>query len=224
MTMTKAITIATQAFAQRSLRAATVALLSSIVLAACGGGAQTTDNPLAQGPGNNNDAVYTGPVARDAEVLKFQQEFWINAKTTDRCGTCHNESVGRMPTFVRNDDVNMAYDEAVTVTNTQQPSMSRLVEKVGEPPIGHNCWVADPGVCGTIMTTWIENWVGAAAGGGREIVLTAPPDRDPSDSKNFPTGPALFEQFVYTPILAEYCDGCHSSESPTAQQPYLRRT
>ena len=160
--MTKAIRIATQALAQRSMRAATAALLTSIFLAACGGGAQTTDNPLSQGPGNNNDTVYTGPVARDADVLKFQQEFWTNAKTTDRCGSCHNESVGQVPMFVRNDDVNMAYDEAVTVTNTQQPSLSRIVEKVSEAPIGHNCWVADPGVCGTIMTTWIENWVGSA--------------------------------------------------------------
>jgi hypothetical protein len=219
--MNKAIGIADWPVNGRTLRNSAVAALASIVLAACGGGAQTTENPLSQGPGNNNDAVYTGPVARDADVLKFQQEFWINAKTTDRCGSCHNESVGQVPMFVRNDDINMAYDEAVTVTNVQQPSLSRIVEKVSEPPIGHNCWVADPGVCGTIMTTWIENWVGAAAGGGRQIVLTAPPDRDPSDSKNFPPDPALFEQFVYTPILAEYCDGCHSSESPTAQQPYF---
>ena len=219
--MNKAIGIADWPVVTRALKSGAVAALASIVLAACGGGAQTTENPVSQGPGNNNNAVYTGPVARDADVLKFQQEFWINVKTTDRCGSCHNESVGQVPMFVRNDDINMAYDEAVTVTNVQQPSLSRIVEKVSEPPIGHNCWVADPGVCGTIMTTWIENWVGAAAGGGRQIVLTAPPDRDPSDSKNFPTDPALFEQFVYTPILAEYCDGCHSSESPTAQQPYF---
>ena len=219
--MTRAIRIATRALGQRSLRAATVAVLSSVVLAACGGGAQTTDNPLSQGPGSDNDAVYTGPVAENADVLKFQQEFWGNAKSTDRCGSCHNESVGQLPMFVRNDDVNMAYAEAVTVTNSQQPSLSRIVEKVSSMSERHNCWVADPGVCGTIMTTWIENWVGSAAGGGRQIVLTAPPDRDPSDSKNFPVSPALFEQFVYTPILAEYCAGCHSSESATAQQPYF---
>ena len=219
--MKKAIGIAAWPVKSRALQSGAVAALASILLAACGGGAQTTENPLSQDPGNNNDTLYTGPVARDADVLKFQQEFWINAKTTDRCGSCHNESVGQVPMFVRNDDVNMAYDEAITVTNTQQPSLSRIVEKVSEAPLGHNCWVADPGVCGTIMTTWIENWVGAAAGGGRQIVLTPPPDRSPSDSKNFPSDPALFEQFVYTPVLALYCDGCHSSESPTAQQPYF---
>ncbi|MGI9233038.1 MAG: LamG domain-containing protein, partial [Woeseiaceae bacterium] len=217
--MTNAIGIATQALGHRSLRATMVALLSSVVLAACGGGAQTTDNPLSQNPGNNNNnSVYTGPVARDADVLKFQQEFWSNAKTTDRCGSCHNESVGQVPTFVRNDDVNMAYDEAVTVTDTQQPSLSRVVEKVSA---GHNCWVADSAVCGSIMTTWIENWVGSAAGGGRQIVLTPPVSSDPSSSKNFPDDPAAFQQLIHTPILAQYCSDCHSSQSPNAQQPYF---
>ena len=228
MTMTRAIRIATRALGQRSLRAATVALLSSVVLAACGGGAQTTDNPLSQGPGNNNDAVYTGPVAENAEVLKFQQEFWVNAKTTDRCGSCHNESVGQLPMFVRNDDVNMAYAEAVTVTNTDQPSLSRIVEKVSSMTERHNCWVADPGVCGTIMTTWIENWVGAAAGGGRQIVLLPPESVEPGESLNFPpdaftpglNGTGTFASTVY-PLLEEYCSGCHSSESATAQQPYF---
>ncbi|RZV36557.1 MAG: LamG domain-containing protein [Chromatiales bacterium] len=71
------------------------------------------------------------------------------------------------------------------------------------------------------MTTWIENWLGAAAGGGRQIVLTAPPDRDPSDSKNYPTNTALFEQWLYDDILVPYCQRCHSSESATAQQPYF---
>ena len=144
---------------------ALLAVTASLFIAACGGGAQTTENPLPPGGGSNNSAPYTGPVARDADVLAFQQEFWANAKTADRCGSCHNESVGQQPMFVRNDDVNMAYDAAVTVTDTAQPNLSRVVEKVGQ---GHNCWVADPAVCGTIMTTWIENWLGdSIAGGGR---------------------------------------------------------
>ncbi len=219
--MTYAIDIATQALSLRPLRAAALALLSSMVLAACGGGAQTTENPLSQNPGTSNNAVYTGPVARDGDVLKFQQEFWSNAKGTDRCGSCHNETVGQVPMFVRNDDVNMAYDEALTVTDTQEPAASRVVQKVSEAPIGHNCWVADPGVCGTIMTTWIENWVGAAAGGGREIVLTPPISSDPSSSKNFPDDTAAFQQLIHTPILERYCSDCHSSQSPNAQQPYF---
>ncbi len=219
--MTKAIGLAKKALDRRSLRAAATALLSSFILAACGGGAETVANPLPQGGGNTNDNPYTGPVAADADVLKFQQEFWANAKTTDRCGSCHNESVGQVPMFVRNDDVNLAYSEALSVVDRDNPSLSEIVGKVSSPPLGHNCWVADPGVCGTIMTTWIENWVGATAGGGRQIVLTPPVSTDPSDSRNFPDDPASFESLVYTPILEPYCQGCHSSESATPQQPYF---
>jgi Concanavalin A-like lectin/glucanases superfamily len=219
--MTKAIGIATQAWTTKSLRSGIAPLFAALLLAACGGGAPTTANPAAQAPNNNNNSTYAGPAARDADVLKFQQEFWSNAKTTDRCGNCHNETVGQLPMFVRNDDVNLAYDAAVTVVNQTQPSLSRIVEKVSSMTERHNCWVEDPGVCGSIMTTWIENWVGDTAGGGRQIVLTPPASQNPADSKNFPTSSASFEQLVYTPILKEYCSGCHSSDSGTAQQPYF---
>ncbi len=201
----------------RSANRCFAGIVACLVLAACGGGAQTTDNPVTSLP-NPGDTPYTGPVARDNEVLKFQQEFWSNAKTSDRCGSCHNESAGQVPMFVRNDDVNMAYDAAVTVTNTADPELSRLVEKVGG---GHNCWVQDPGVCASIMTTWIENWVGEGAIGGREIELTAPVPRDPGASKNFPADPAAFAALVHDPVLEVYCASCHSSESPNAQQPYF---
>ena len=202
-------------------RSFVLAILAGATLAACGGGAETTANPQAPGNGNTGDSTYTGPVARDADVLKFQQEFWSNARGTDRCGSCHNEEVGQVPMFVRNDDVNMAYDEAVTVVDSQQPQMSRIVEKVSSTTERHNCWVEDPGVCGTIMTTWIENWVGQAAGGGRQIVLTAPNSQDPADSKNFPADPSSFQSLIHGPILSQYCANCHSSESPNAQQPYF---
>ena len=107
-------TYSTLAANMQVLRAAVISVFVSVMLAACGGGAATTDNPLTQAPPPGN-APYTGPVARDADVLKFQQEFWSNAKTADRCGSCHNEVVGQLPMFVRNDDVNLAYDEALTV-------------------------------------------------------------------------------------------------------------
>ncbi len=198
-----------------------LALFVSLVLAACGGGAPTTTNPQAQNPGNGGGTTYSGPVARDADVLKFQQEFWSKTRTADRCGNCHNETVGQVPMFARSDDVNMAYDAALTVVDTVQPEASEIVLKVSAPPLGHNCWVADPGVCGSIIQTWIENWVGEAVGGGREIVLTPPLSSDPADSKNFPIDTTSFEQLLHTPILVAYCDSCHSSESPNAQQPYF---
>ncbi len=219
--MKAAIEFATRARCVSTIRNGVVALIAGTLLAACGGGAQTTDNPTSQAPGNGNNSAYAGPAARDADVLKFQQEFWTNAKTTDRCGNCHNETVGQLPMFVRNDDVNMAYDAALGVVDTGQPSSSRIVEKVSSTTERHNCWVEDPGVCGTILTTWIENWVGATAGGGREIVLSPPVSEAPGASKNFPIDPTAFEQLIHGPILAQYCQGCHSSQSATAQQPYF---
>jgi len=203
-----------------TLRNALLAVAASLVIAACGGGgAETTNNPIPPG-GSNNNTPYTGPVARDASVLAFQQEFWANAKTTDRCGSCHNEAVGQLPMFVRNDDVNMAYDAAVTVTDMTTPSLSRVVEKVGQ---GHNCWVADSAVCGTIMTTWIENWLGDTSGGGRSITLLPPTSTDPRliSFRNFPLDPGAFETLVHNPVLEVYCANCHSSESANAQQPYF---
>ena len=207
-------------FAARA-RALTTAFALAMLAAACGGGAQTEVNTQAPGGNNTGGTTYTGPVARDADVLKFQQEFWVNARTTDRCGSCHNESVGQLPMFVRNDDVNLAYDEAVTVVDEQNPALSRIVEKVSSTTERHNCWVEDPSVCGTIMTTWIENWVGATSGGGRQIVLLPPQSQDPADSKNFPTDPSSFQSLIHGPILSQYCSNCHSSEAANAQQPYF---
>lgn len=203
------------------MRAPLLILSSSLLLSACGGGAETTATPLSQDTGNVGDAAYSGEVARDADVLKFQQEFWAKARGSDRCGSCHNEVAGQTPLFVRSDNVNDAYDAALTITNREQPSLSRVVERVSEPPIGHNCWVDEPGVCGSIMTTWIENWVGETAGGGREIVLTAPASADPAESRNFPEDANAFQQLIHEPILEPYCSSCHSSQSPTAQQPYF---
>ncbi len=234
--MTKAIGIATQVQSTqvqstmyrwtKPLRSSAVAFLTAIVLTACGGGAQTTENPVSQGPGGGGNVAYTGPAARDADVLKFQQEFWTNAKTAERCGNCHSETGPQSYQFVRNDDVNLAYDAAITKVNRDQPALSELVNKVQTGITGHNCWVTDPSVCGTIMTTWIENWVGATAGGGRQITLLAPLSVNPADSKNFPdlptdNAPNSFKDTIYDPILALYCQDCHSSESATAQQPYF---
>jgi hypothetical protein len=203
----------------RGLKNMVLGLLLGLLVVACGGGAETTENPITNVT-NTGPTPYTGPVARDADVLKFQQELWTNAKTADRCGSCHNESVGQLPMFVRNDDVNLAYDAAVTVVDVQQPSASVIVDKVFNQGNGHNCWVADPGVCATIMTTWIENWIGPIAGGGREIILVPPASTDPGASKRFPATADTFAALIHGPILEPYCSGCHSSESASPVQPY----
>jgi hypothetical protein len=211
----------------RSLKVALLAVVAGVVLAACGDGAQTTDTPPPNGTGNTNNNPYTGPVAENADVLKFQQEFWSNAKTTDRCGNCHNETAGVLPMFVRNDDINEAYDAALTKVDIDQPSASVIVSRVGS---GHNCWLlpGNEGICASILTTWIEKWVGNAADGGRQIVLTAPDPRDPDQSRNFPddgttagTNGTSFADTVY-PLLAapnNYCSGCHSSTE--GQNPFF---
>jgi mono/diheme cytochrome c family protein len=205
--------------ANGSLKPVVVAALASILLAACGGGAQTTDNPLPTGGSGGSGTAYNGPAPRDNDVFKFQQELWSNVKTMDRCGNCHSVDGGQTPMFARNDDVNMAYDDAVLKVNTDQPALSELVTKVGS---GHNCWVADANVCASVMTTWIEKWLGNGAGdGGRTINLTPPDARDPGTSLSFPNdGGAAYAATVY-PVVTQYCAGCHSSESPNAQQPYF---
>jgi len=223
--MTKAIGFAAWPLSARALRTGAVALLMSVVLAACGGGASTNEIVAAPGTTNVGNTPYSGPAAEDEDVFKFQQEFWSKARTADRCGNCHSEA-GPQMAFVRSDDVNLAYALSVGKIDRDQPPLSEFVGKVSAMPMGHNCWVDDPGVCGAIMTTWIENWVGGGDGaGGREIVLTAPPERDVVDSRNFPDDPALFDQHVYGPVLSQYCAGCHSSQAPnTPQQPYFAET
>lgn len=198
--------------------------LMSIALAACGGGAQTVNNPLPQNPGGPAKITYNGINGpRDTDVNAFLQKFWTPMQNAATCGNCHNETTAQTPQFARFDDINMAYDDAVTVTDTALPALSRMVTKVAS---GHNCWLTDDQACGDIMTTWIENWVGATAGGGgRQIVLTPPPSVDPGDSKSYANATAEnFRDLVYTPYLEQFCSGCHSSGAPTAQSPYFAET
>lgn len=199
-----------------ALRAALIAGLSGVLLAACGGGAQTTDNPITS---VTPPATYQGPPPATADVQAFKLNVWDNVQTGSRCGGCHNDQVGQLPMFARHDDVNLAYEAANTVVDLGQPNNSRLVSKVGG---GHNCWLTDAAACADIMTTWITNWGGAFGGGGREIVLEAPPLTDPGASRSVSNiNLNDFQTFLHNPILTTYCAGCHTSSAPTSQQPYI---
>jgi hypothetical protein len=197
------------------------ALAASIALSACGGaGAPTTTNPAPSQTVTAN--AYTGPPAATADVTAFQVNFWNNVRTQNRCGQCHNSTTpAQLPNFARSDDVNLAYAQANTVVNLATPSTSIIVTKVAG---GHNCWLADAGACGQILTTWIANWAGATgAASATAVQLQAPPDQAVGQSLNFPgDGGADYGKTVYT-LTKAYCVNCHSSTAnPSVQQaPYF---
>jgi hypothetical protein len=200
----------------RTLRVILVAGLSGVVLVACGGGAPTTDNPITSVTPPSN---YNGPPPQTADIQSFKLNVWDNIQATNRCGSCHAQGGQGNGYFVRNDDINIAYEAANLVADLDLPSNSLLVSRMSS---GHNCWLTDDQACADIMTTWIEGWAGAASGGGREITLTAPNPVDPGDSRSYANATvADFATFVHGPILTTYCAGCHNSQSATAQQPYF---
>jgi Concanavalin A-like lectin/glucanases superfamily len=192
-------------------------LAASAALTACGGGGAPTTATGATAPTSAANA-YTGPAPATADVQAFAVNFWANVRVQNRCGQCHNAtSPAQMPNFARSDDVNLAYAQANTVVNLQQPSTSLIVTKVSG---GHNCWLADPNACGEILTTWITNWAGSAVGTGTQVQLQAPPVQSVGNSKNFPASPADFQATVY-PLLTQYCSKCHAPDAGTPQSPYF---
>jgi hypothetical protein len=197
------------------VRLAALCMLGVIVLAGCSGGAETTQNPVTSGPDAGPD--YAGPAPATADIQSFKINFWENVRGTNRCGNCHKAG-GQAPQFARSDDVNAAYQQASGVVNRDMPSQSIIVAKVGG---GHNCWLPDAGACASIMTRWIQDWVGAAGTGGREIQLTAPTPHDPGSSKRFPPTAAEAGFAPVHALLTQYCSGCHTSVSPTQQQPFF---
>src|SRR5450755_4523525 len=191
-------------------RIAGLALLAvSMTLSACGGGGAPTTATAATAP-MSTAASYTGPAAATADVQAFEINFWNNVRVQNRCGQCHNAtSPAQMPNFARSDDVNLAYAQANTVVNLSAPATSRIVVKVSG---GHNCWLADPAACGTILTTWISNWAGATgATSATQVQLQAPPVQSVGQSLNFPNDAGVeYGNTIYT-LTSQYCVRCHSS-------------
>jgi hypothetical protein len=193
-------------------------VVSVALLAACSGGAATTSNPNTSPP---TVSTYSGPAPQNADVQSFRISFWENVKANNRCGGCHN-AVGQAPRFARNDDVNLAYADATALVNLTQPDQSPLVLKVGG---GHNCWLSSNSACADILTTWIRNWAGSAAGGGgTQIQLLAPVDVSVGQSKTFPDSPAGFQSTIWQLVrnpAGGNCLRCHSPNAATPQSPFF---
>ena len=136
-------------YASTSLGTRALAVTGALVLlAGCGGGAETVQNPVTA-PGT--PAAYSGPPPATADVQAFKINVWDNLKAGNRCGQCHTAG-GQAPEFVRQDDVNLAYAAANGIVTLSSPRDSRMVAKVAG---GHTCWFASKDACAVILTTWI---------------------------------------------------------------------
>lgn len=198
-------------------------VLMTGLLAGCGGSGSGSEvkpnNPPPPATGGGNFTYRGEKPAGTADVIKFQNELWINMAREDRCGGCHQTQA---PTFARGDDINLAYAAVIDegLVTLSDPASSRLVTKVAG---GHNCWLADAGACADIMTGWINKWAGPRETSANDVVLKAPADRAIDNTKSFPIDSSGFATSVY-PLLTEYCAACHSESAPTRQQPYIAST
>jgi len=186
----------------------------SFLLAGCGG-ESTKSNPVTTNSGAVISA-YTGPAPTIADVQAFKLNVWDNLMPDNRCGSCHGTG-GQSPTFVRLDNINLAYAQAGTIVNLGSPADSRMVTKVAG---GHNCWLASNSACGDVITAYIEAWAGGSVSNGNEITLTAPILYNPSDSRSFPVDSGLFASTVH-PLLTANCVSCHVDSAPNAQSPFF---
>jgi len=151
-------------YGTRGLQCGAALALCAVLAACAGGGAPTQQNPVTSPPTVQD---YTGPAPSNADVQAFKLNLWENIKAADRCGGCHHAG-GQSPEFARTDDVNLAYQAATSVVNLVQPDQSRMVVKVGG---GHNCWLASASACADTLTTWIRNWAGSSATGGKPAAI-----------------------------------------------------
>ncbi len=209
----------TRTLVSRTMKAKTqgvgATLLLAILAGCSGGGADTVDNPVTSLP---PDTGYSGPPPATADVQAFKLNVWDNISPSNRCGACHIVGGTGVGAFARNDDINLAYEEANSIVDLSDPDESFMVTKVGG---GHNCWLSSNDACSDILTTWIEGWAGDALGeGGRAIELEAPIITDVGNSRNFPADSGIFSTTVY-PVLTQYCADCHSSSAQIPQTPYF---
>lgn len=198
-------------------------LLSSLLIMGCGSGSSEnkvdTKPPPTGGGGDGTPFVYKGEKpAATADIIKFQNELWVNIAVKDKCGGCH---ATQAPNFAREDDINLAYNIVFdnNLVNLQKPVESRLVAKVAG---GHNCWVSDASVCADIITGWITKWAGDQVTQANSIELKAPAVKDIASSKSFPSEATdSFRTPLYDDILVPYCSRCHSETANIKQQPYF---
>ncbi len=189
-------------------------LLLLVLLTGCGG---VDVDPLPnQYNGDTNIITYTGPPAVNDDVRAFQTNLWENIQGNNRCGQCHIEGV-QEPAFAHQKNINTAYSEALKVVNLESPADSLLVTKVAG---GHQCWLDSDSACATIITAYIEAWVGGSTSSiSKQIELKAPVIKNVGASKSFPSDPSSFSA-IHT-LLVSHCADCHVDSAKTPQAPFF---
>lgn len=178
-----------------------ILLACTTLLAACGSGQSTETLPNTGSIGASSN--YNGPAPATTDVQEFKLSVWDNLVDSNRCGSCHGTG-GQSPTFVHQDDINIAYAQVNTVVNLNDAAQSTIVSKVGG---GHNCWLQSDAACADTLTSYIENWAGGASGSQNQVVLRAPEIKDPGATKAFPEDSSGFGG-IYN-LLTTYCSDCH---------------
>ncbi|MBV1878681.1 MAG: LamG domain-containing protein [Pseudomonadales bacterium] len=190
--------------------------MSIVFLAGCSGGSgESVKQNIDLSTSPDVGLVLNGPPPETADVQRFRVNLWERVAPDDRCGQCHGAG-GQSPTFARNDDINLAYEQANPVVNLLQPGQSRLVTKVLS---GHNCWLGSDQACADIITVWIGDWAGET-GSANQVELRAPPLVEPGASKSFPVDSSSFASTIH-PLLTLYCSACHVDTADNPQSPFF---
>jgi len=209
-------------------------LFVSVVLSACSGGSGSdnqTNTTDGTGGGGPSVFVYGGDPALNEDVSDFQTYVWVNLVEDNRCGNCHKQGGVGNGAFVRDDNINLAYNIVTSTSNPlvdlTNPGNSLLVQRVAA---GHNCWLTSNVDCEQILTGWINDWADETGSVANVINLTAPTFNPVSDSRNFPADPALpattsFQDLIYPILVGDNlgnCDRCHSEDgTQMVQQPFF---
>jgi cytochrome c553 len=193
-----------------------------LLLSACGNDTENTENIEQQ----TNNQKYNGPSPATADIQNFKREFWAKLNDAENCGGCHDLGGTGATKFVRTDNVNQAYFEALTLLDlTNVPNSlanSSVVTKVAN---GHNCWLATDQDCAAAIISYIQAWQLTLDDSPAQIKLVAPVINTVGASKNFPAGaqdnaPNSFAQTVY-PLLTTHCSSCHAETAATPQAPFF---
>ena len=80
--------------AARQIRALLLLAMAAVAVSACGGGAQTVENPVTS---ITPPQFYSGPPPANEDVAAFKLNVWDPIQQEATCANCHNQSTAQTP-------------------------------------------------------------------------------------------------------------------------------